>query len=314
MVLVWVALSGSAAAQDYPVKPLRLVVPFPAGGGTDVQARSLAVQLGRSLGQNVLVENRPGANTIIGAEVVVRAPADGYTILFTGSTHVINPFLKQKMSFDTSKDFTPVARVGLSVLALSVHPSLPARNLKELVALARARPGELTFATASVVGGQRLATEAFFRQLAKVDIVSVAYNGGAPASTAVVGGHNAILISNVAEATQQIRAGRLRGVAVMSLTRTEQLPDVPTIAESGWPGFEASNWYGALVRAATPRAIVERLAAETSKALDTPPMRDHLAKMGFQPAYLGPAEFDAYMRQEMKRYGAVIQALGLRME
>lgn len=313
-VLVWALSALHVAAQDYPVKPLRLVVPFPAGGGTDVQARALASQLSRSVGQNVLVENRPGANTIIGAEVVARAPADGYTVLFTGSTHVINPFLRQKMSFDAMKDFTAVARVGLSVLALSVHPSVPARDIKELVALARARPGELTFATASVVGGQRLATEAFFRQLAKVDVVSIAYNGGAPASTSVVGGHNAILVSNVAEATQQIRAGRLRGVAVMSLKRTEQLPDVPTIDESGWPGFEASNWYGALVRASTPRTIVERLAAETAKALDTPPLRDHLAKMGFQPAYLGPTEFDAYMRAEMQRYGAVIQALNLRMD
>jgi tripartite-type tricarboxylate transporter receptor subunit TctC len=303
-----------AAAQDYPTRPLHLVVPFPAGGGTDIQARALAAQLSRSLGQNVIVENRPGANTLIGAEAVMRAPADGYMLLFTGSAHIINPLVKPKMSFDVTKDYAAVARVGLSVLALSVHPSLPARNLEQLIALARAHPGELTFATAAVVGGQRLATEAFFRQMAKVEVTGIAYNGGAPAATAVVGGHNAILVSNVSEAMQQIRAGRLRGIAVMSLKRTEQLPEVPTIAESGWPGFEASNWYGAVIRAATPRAIVERLAAEIAKALETPPMREHLAKMGFIPAYLGSADFEAYMRAEMKRYAAVVQALNLRLE
>ena len=305
---------GLAAAQEYPTKPIRFIVPFPAGGGTDVQARALAAQISRSLGQNVIVENRPGANTMIGAEAVLRVPADGYTLLFTGSSHVISPLVKSKMSFDVLKDFAPVARVGLSVLALSVHPSVPARSVGELVALARKRPGELTFATASVLGGQRLATEQFFRQLAKVEVTSVPYNGGAPASAAVVGGHNAILVSNLSEATHQIRAGRLRGIAVMSPKRTEQLPEVPTIAESGWPGFEASNWYGALMRAGTPRPIIERLSAETEKALHAGPMREHLAKMGFEPAFQNPSAFDAYMREEMKRYAAVIQALNLRMD
>ena len=304
----------AAGAQDYPSRPIRFIVPFPAGGGTDVQARALATQLGRSLGQNVIVENRPGANTMIGAEAVVRAPADGYTLLFTGSSHVISPLVKSKMSFDVLKDFAPVARAGLSVLALSVHPSVPARNVKELVALARARPDELSFATASVLGGQRLATEQFFRQLAKVSVMSVPYNGGAPASAAVVGGHNAILVSNLSEATHQIRAGRLRGIAVMSLKRTEQLPEVPTIAESGWPGFEASNWYGALMRAGTPRPIIERLSTETERALHAGPMRENLARMGFEPGYQNPSEFDAYMREETKRYAAVIQALNLRMD
>ncbi len=308
------AVGATASAQEYPSKPIRFIVPFPAGGGTDVQARALAAQISRSLGQNVIVENRPGANTMIGAEAVLRVPADGYTLLFTGSSHVISPLVKSKMSFDVLKDFASVARVGLSVLALSVHPSVPARNIKELVALARARPGELTFATASVLGGQRLATEQFFRQLANVAVTSVPNNGGAPASAAVVGGHNAILVSNLSEATHQIRAGRLRGMVVMSLKRTEQLPEVPTIAESGWPGFEASNWYGALVRAGTPRPIVERLSAETEKALHAGLMRENLARMGFEPAYQNPNEFDAYMRDEMKRYATVVQALNLRMD
>jgi len=307
-------VGGQSVAQDYPTRPMRFIVPFPAGGGTDVQARAVAAHLARSLGQNVIVENRPGANTMIGAEAVLRAPSDGYALLFTGSSHVISPLVKSKMSFDVVNDFAAVARAGLSVLTLSVHPSVPARNIHELVALARTRPGELTFATASVLGGQRLATEQFFRQLAKVSVPSVPYNGGAPASAAVVGGHNAILISNLSEATHQVRAGRLRGIAVMSLKRTEQLPDVPTIAESGWPGFEASNWYGALVKAGTSRTIVDRLSSEIAKALHAGPMREQLAKMGFEPAYQNPGEFDAYMRAEMKRYAAVVQALDLRMD
>ena len=242
---VW-SLTGAVTAQDFPSKTVRIVVPFPPGGATDVLARALATQLTRSLGQSVVIKNRTGANTLIGAELVARAPADGHTLLFIAPSFSINPLVHSKMPYDTLKDFSGAARAAYSPLVISVHPQVPARDVATLIALARAKPGELTFATSSIIGGQWLAAELFFREVAKVDIFDVPYNGGAPAATAVMGGHTLILISNVSEAAPQVSAGRLRGVAVMSLARAEQVPDVPTLAESSYPGFEAANWYGAV--------------------------------------------------------------------
>jgi tripartite-type tricarboxylate transporter receptor subunit TctC len=301
-------------AQDFPSRPIRFVVPFPPGGATDILARALAPPLNRVFGQSVVVDNRTGGNTVIGTEVVFRAPADGHTLLIIAPSFSINPYLRAKLPYDTVKDFSAVARLAVVPLTISVHPSVPAKDVKELIALAHARPGELTFATSSIIGGQRLAAELFFRERAKADIIAVPYNGGAPASTAVMGGHTTILVSNLAEAVQQITAGRLRGIAVMSHMRTAQLPTLPTVAESGYPGFEASNWYGAMIRSVTPRAIIDRLSAEIGKALQTTDIRDNLIRGGLDLAYLGPAEFDNYIRGEMKRNQRIVSALKLRMD
>jgi tripartite-type tricarboxylate transporter receptor subunit TctC len=301
-------------AQDFPSRTIRFVVPFPPGGATDILARALSPPLNRALGQNVVVDNRSGGNTVIGTEVVFRAPPDGHTILLIAPSFSINPYLRAKLPYDTLKDFSAVARLAVVPLTISVHPSVPAKDVKELIALARAKPGELTFATSSIVGGQRLAAELFFRERAKVEIIAVPYNGGAPASTAVMGGHTTILVSNLSEAAQQITAGRLRGIAVMSSARTAQLPSLPTVAESGYPGFEAANWYGAMIRSVTPRAITERLGLEISKALQSSEIRDNLIRGGLDLAYLGPAEFDAYIRGEMQRNQRIVSALKLRMD
>ncbi len=212
--------ASTSPAQEFPSRIVRFVVPFPPGGATDIFARALAVPMGRSLGQNVVVDNRTGGNTVIGTEVVFRAPADGHTILVVAPSVSINPFVRSKLPYDTIKDFSAVARVVSSPLAISVHPSVPAKSIAELITLARAKPGELTFAVSSVIGGQRIAAELFFHERAEVDIIAVPYNGGAPAATAVVGGHTMILVSNVAEALHQITSNRLRGLAVMSPART----------------------------------------------------------------------------------------------
>ncbi len=308
------AMAAPAGAQDFPSRTIRFVVPFPPAGATDILARALAPPLNRALGQSVVVDNRTGGNTVIGTEAVFRAPADGYTLLVIAPSFSINPFVRSKLPYDTLKDFSAVARLAVVPLTISVHPLVPAKDVKELIALAHARPGELTFATSSIIGGQRLAAELFFRERAKVEIISVPYNGGAPASTAVMGGHTTILVSNLSEAAQQITAGRLRGIAVMSLARTAQLPSLPTVAESGYPGFEASNWYGAMIRSATPRVITERLSSEIGKALQASEIRDNLIRGGLDLAYLGPAEFDAYIRSEMQRNARIVSTLKLRMD
>jgi tripartite-type tricarboxylate transporter receptor subunit TctC len=305
---------GGAVAQEFPSKNLRLVAPFPPGGTVDLLARVLGQPLSRALGQNVIVENRPGGNTVIGAELVMRAPADGHTLLLMASSFTINPLVRSKMPYDTLKDFTGVTRIASNPLVISVHPSLPAKTIKELVALARVRPGELTFGTASIIGGQRLAMELLFREAAGVDLINIPYNGGAPAATAVMGGHTSMLIANISESAPHIASHRLRGIAVTSLARSDILPAVPTVAESGYPGFEALNWFGAVARSATPRPAIERLNAEIARALQLPEVKDVLGKEGLVPAATSPQEFDAFMQEEMRKYGRIIKALKIRIE
>jgi tripartite-type tricarboxylate transporter receptor subunit TctC len=304
---------GAAVAQEFPSKTVRLVVPFPPGGAVDLLARTLSQPLSRAMGQNVIVENRPGGNTVIGAELVVRAPADGHAVLLMAPSFTINPFVRSKLSYDTLKDFAGVTRIASNPLVISVHPSLPVKTVKDLVALARARPGELTFATASIVGGQRIAAE-LFRDAARINIVNVPYNGGAPAATAVMGGHTTMLVANVAETAPHVASGRLRGVAVTSLTRSDTLPEVPTVAESGYAGFEALNWFGAVVRAATPKNVVERLSAEIREALQLAAVKDILGKQGLAPAAMMPGEFDAFLRAEMQRNERIIRLLNLKID
>jgi tripartite-type tricarboxylate transporter receptor subunit TctC len=302
-----------AAAQEFPSKPIRIIAPFPPGGAVDILGRVLGPPLGQALGQNVIVENRPGANTLIGAELVARAPADGHAVLFMAPSFTINPFLRSKLPFDPVKDFAGVTLLASNPLVISVHPSLPAHSVKELVALARARPGQLTFGTASLVGGQRIAME-LFRDAARIELTAVPYNGGAPAATAVMGGHTSILVANVGETAPHSTAGKLRAIAVTSLLRSQVIPDVPTVAESGYPGFEALNWFGAMVRAETPKSAIDRLSAEFGRTLRLAAVKDALGKLGLDPAPMRPEEFDAFVRAEMQRNGAIIRKLNIRAE
>lgn len=317
-VMFILAAAGAAApagAQEFPSNPVRFVVPLPPGGTMDIIARTLGGPAGRSLGQNVIVENRPGGGGggIIGAEVVARAPADGHTVLFIGNGFTMNPTLRAKLPYDTVKDFLGVARVASNPLVVSVHPSLPAKTLKQLVALARARPGELTFASGTAAGGLRLNAERF-KAAAGIDILNVPYQGGHAAVVAVIGGHTSILMVNVSETVPHVQSGRLRALAVTSLQRIEVLKDTPTVAESGYPGFEALMWYGAVARSAAPKGAIDRLSAELTRAVQLPEVKDALGRLGLATAAMGQAEFDAFFRGEIQSNGKIIRALNLRVE
>ena len=305
----------TGSGQAYPSSPVRFVVPLPAGGTMDIIARTVGQPVARALGQNVIVDNRPGGGGggIIGTEVVARAPADGHTVLFIGNGFTMNPALRAKLPYDTEKDFTAVARIASNPLVVSVHPSLPVKSLKQLVALARARPGELTFASGTAAGGLRLNAERF-RAAAGIDIVNVPYQGGVPAVTAVLGGHTSILIVNVSETVPYVASGRLRPLAVTSLERNGALKEVPTVAESGYPGFEALMWYGVVARAAAPKGAIDRLSAEIARAVQLPEVSDALSRIGLSVAAMRPAEFDAFVRAEIQRNGRIIREINLRVE
>jgi tripartite-type tricarboxylate transporter receptor subunit TctC len=300
-------------AQDYPTKPIRVLVPFPPGGAADTMARLFAPPVSKALGQNLVIENRPGANTVIATEVASRAPADGYTMLVMATSFTVNPFAYNKLPYDTLRDFQGVTRMVYNPLIYCAHPSLPVKNMKDLVALAKARPGQLTWGVSSIIGGGRIAGE-LFKDIAKIDIVNVPFGGGAPATTAILGGHITLLVGNVLDCSHYIPTGRLRGIAVTSAQRAANLPDVPTIAESGWPGFESLNWFGVMVRAGTPRPIVERLSAEIAKALKTPEAGAILTKQGFSEGTMSPADYDGYIRNEMQRNEKILKKLNLKLD
>jgi tripartite-type tricarboxylate transporter receptor subunit TctC len=307
-----VLITAPAASQDFPSKPIRIISPFAPGGATDTLGRSLATPLGKALGQNVIVENRPGGSTVIGTEAAARAPADGHTLLVVSPSYTVNPFVR-KLPYDSLKDLTGLTRLASTAMVVASHPSVPAKNVRELVALARAKPGMLTYATASLVGAQRIAGE-LFKNVANIDITHVPYNGGAPATMATLGGHTSLLVSNIVEIAPNVRAGKLRGLGVTTINRSEMLPEVPTIAESGYPGFDAGNWFGISIRSGTPKAIVDRLHAEIVRALELPEVRDPLVRHGLSPAPMTPEQFSAFIRSEMERNGRIVKKLNLRME
>jgi tripartite-type tricarboxylate transporter receptor subunit TctC len=314
MVVAAALLAGGAAiAQEFPAKTIRIVVPFQAGGTTDVIARALAPTLSKTFGQSVVVENRPGANTIIGAELVLRAPPDGHAMLFMAPSFTINPFVQAKLPFDPLKDFAGVTLLVSNPLIICAHPSLPARNVKELVALSKKRPGELTWAVASIVGGGRIGGE-LFKTATGVDMTVVPYGGGAPAVTAVLGGHTTLLVGNMLDCAPYVASGRMRPIAVTSAKRSDRLPDVPTVAEQGYPGFDAINWFGAVVRSGTPHGAIERLSSEIGRGLKLPEVGNALTQIGMTPAPTSPAEFDAFLRREMDTNGKIIRKLGLKVE
>jgi tripartite-type tricarboxylate transporter receptor subunit TctC len=310
-----IAAAGPLLAQDFPTGPVRFVVPLPPGGTMDIIARTVGMPASRALGQNVIVENRPGGGGggIIGAEVVARAPADGHTVLFVGNGFTMNPTLRAKMPYDTAKDFTGVARVASNPLVISVHPSVPAKSLKQLVALARARPGELTFASGTAAGGLRLNAERF-KAVAGIDILNVPYQGGHAAVVAVIGGHTSILMVNVSETVPHVESGRLRALAVTSRERIGVLKEIPTVAESGYPGFEALMWYGVVARSAVSKGTIERLSGDITRTLQLADVKDSLGRLGLSTAPMSAAEFDAFFKAEIQNNGKVIKAIGLKAE
>jgi len=302
-----------AHAQTFPSKPIRIIAPFPPGAGTDTLARTLSGPLSKSLGQNIIVENRPGAGTVVGTEVAARSPADGHTVLIIANSFTINPAVRSKLPYDALKDFTGVARIASTPMVFSVHPSVPAKTLKELIALARARPGEITYASSGAGTGHHLAGE-LFKSLAKIDLIHVPYQGGAPAAMAVMGGHTSILLVNILSTAPHVATGRLRALAVTSPERSEVLKDVPTVAESGFPGFDTAIWFGTVVPSATPKEAVNRLSAEILRALQLPEVKDIITRIGMNSAGLPAAEFDVFLRAELRSNEKIARAVNLRID
>jgi len=293
-------------AQNYPTRPVRVVVPFPAGGAYDVAARIVTQRMGPSLGQNVLVENRPGGGTVVATDYVARAPADGYTVLMVGPSFAILPAVRSKLPFDTAKDFKAVAQVIALPMAISVHPSLPVRSVKELVALAKARPGQIAYGTAGPGTVHHMVGE-LLKTTARVDITHAPFQGGAPAVTATAGGHIMMVLVNVAEMAPMVKIGKLRGVAVTSPERAEAMPDTPTMRESGYPQLEATNWSGFVMVTATPAPVVTRLNAETVKALSMPEVKEALRVQGMGPTPGAPEQFAELIRTDAERYARVVR-------
>ena len=315
--LIWigalaiVCIVPAARAQDG--RALRVVVPFPPGGAVDTLARALSAPLNRSLGQNIVIDNRPGANTVIGTEAVVRAAPDGNTLLLMATSFTVNPSAHARLPYDSLSDLAGVSRVAYTPLIICVHPSLPAHSVKELVALARARPLELTWSVASILGGGRIAGE-LFREAANIELINVPYGGGGPATIALLGGHTSMMVGNLLECSPYLPSGRMRAIAVTSVARSTAVPQVPTVAESGYPGFDATNWFGAMVRAGTPKAAVERLSVDIGRALQLPEVNEALARVGLTGGAMTPAEFDAFIRGEMQKNGRIVRSLKLKVE
>jgi len=309
-----VAVPLVACAQTYPSKPIRYVVPFPAGGPLDIVARALGQELNKSWGQPVIVDNRPGAGGNIGADFVAKSPPDGYTIVMGAvSTHAINVTLYSKLPYDPIKDFAPITLITSVPNVLVVHPSVPARNVKELIALAKARPGALNFASGSTGSAGHLAGE-LFKTMAHVDMAHIPYKGAAPAVVDLMAGQVSLMFDNLASALPNIKAGRVRALAVTTLRRSTMLPELPTISEAGLRGFDVATWFGVLAPAGTPPEIVSKLNAEIVRILNTPAMKERLAALGAEPVGNKPEEFAAFIKAEIPKYARVIKASGARAD
>jgi tripartite-type tricarboxylate transporter receptor subunit TctC len=303
-----------AYAQDYPRRPVRLVVPFPPGGGNDIVARAVAQELGKSLGQQFVVDNRAGAGGAIGAELAARSPADGYTLFLGGvGSHVVNPSLHAKLSYDPIRDFAPVALIASAPSVLVVNPSLQATSIAEFTALAKANPGKLNYASNGNGSSAQLAA-VLYESMAGVRMVHVPYKGVAPALVDLMSGEVQLMFGTLVAILPHIKAGRLRALAVTGRNRSALLPEVPTLAESGLPGYEAGSWYGILAPAGTPGAIVARLNAEINAAIRQPEVRERLAAEGAEVLGGTPADFASHIKAELSRMGKLMREAGVRME
>jgi tripartite-type tricarboxylate transporter receptor subunit TctC len=304
----------AAAPGDYPTRPIRLLVPYPAGGSFDVFARVVAQKLGASFGRPVVVDNRGGASGIIAAELAAHAAPDGYTLLFGGAgTLSIQPALTPHLPYDAMKDFAPVSMVATAPHILVTHPALPVKNVQELIALARAKPGSLNYASGGSGGPPHLAAEQF-RFMTGTDIVHVPYNGGAQATTATVGGQVQIYFSSMASALPLIKDGRLRGLAVTGARRTAAAPEFPTIAESGVPGYELLTWFAVVAPAATPQTVIARLNAEIVNAVEAADTRKRFLDLATDPASSTPAALAAFIRSEIEKWSQLIRSAGIKGE
>lgn len=305
--------AGMATAQTYPTKSIRIVVPWPPGGGTDVVARTVAQKMHETLGQPAIVDNRAGANGIIGADLVAKALADGYTVLITIASHTINPTLYSKLPYDTLADLAPVSLLAEYPFVITVHPSVPAKTIKELIAFAKSHPGQLSYASSGNGSGPHLGME-LFKSMAGIDMVHVPYKGAGQAMTDLVSGQVQVFLNNFLAGMAMIRAGKLRALAVTSLKRSPVAPELPTVAEAGIPGYAVTGWYGMFVPAATPAPVVATLHAGVVKAIRSKEVSDRLSSEAAVIVGSTPREFADFLKAEIAKWAAVIKKANIRPE
>ena len=306
-------IAGNALAQSYPAKPVRMVVPFAAGGPADIYARFLGQRLQESLGQTFVIEDRPGGGSVIGTDAVAKSPADGYTLLMMSNTHTVNESLIPNKPFTLMRDFVGIAPVNFSDLVLVVHPSVGANSLKELIDLAKAKPKGMNYASSGPGTPYHMAGE-LFKAMAGIDVVHVPYKGSSGARTDILGGQVQMMFDAIPTMAPNIRSGKLKGLATSGTRRSPVLPEVPTVAEAGVPGYEATIWLGVMAPVSTPRAVVDRLNAGIQKIVGRPDVREAWAKQGAEPMQMSPAEFDKYLREDIVKWERVVKLSGAKVD
>ena len=311
-VLLAFSVSGVIYAQSsvFPSKPIRIISPYPAGGAVDIIARTLGPKLTSSLGQPIVVENRSGASGIVASENLFKSPADGHTLIIVISSHAVNPSMYKRLPYDTLNDFSPVTLIGAVPNILSVHPSLPVQTVMQLIALSRSRKGELNYASFGNGSSSHLSGE-LFNIMANVKMTAVTYKGAAPAVIDVLGGHIPLMFGNIPVSLPHVKSGKIRAIAVTSNKRSSTLPDLPTVAESGLPGYDIGEWFGVLVHGKTPKELVSKWNQEMVKALGDQEVQVSLKNLGVDLVGNSPSEFDEYIRAQMKKWGEVIKQAGI---
>lgn len=314
IAVVFVLAAAPVCAQNWPAKPVRLIVGFAPGGSTDIVARLIAQEMGKNIGQQVVVDNRPGAGSAIAAELTAKAPPDGHTIFAcTTGVFAIMPFLYSKLGYNYEKDLIPVTQTGSLPYIIDLHPSLPARNVKEFIALARARPGQITYASSGIGTASHLSAE-YFRNAAKLDLLHVPYKGTGNAMADLLAGQVVLMFDQPVSSMPMVQAGKLKVLGITSGQRFPTLKDIPTVAEQGLPGFEAISWSGICAPGATPRPIVDRIQAEVAKVLKVPEIRDRLLRDGIEPVGSTPEEFLAHTRREAQKWSKVVREANVKVE
>ena len=303
-------MAPAAVAQTYPTKPIRAVVPFPAGGGIDTVIRILAPKMSEQLGQQVLVDNRAGASGTLGTEIVAKSPPDGHTLLATFSSHAQNQILYRSLPFDTLRDFGPITVFGTVPNILVINPSLPVKTVKDLIALAKKRPGEILYASIGPASPSHLSAE-LFNSMAGIKTTHVPYKGAAPSMVALVAGETQLTFTTVLVAVPYVKAGRLRALGVAALKRPPAMPEVPTIDEAGVKGYDSTAWWGLLAPAKTPKPVIDRLYTVTVNAINQPEIRERLVQLGAEPSGMAPDAFDRLIREDIAKWGKVVKALGI---
>jgi tripartite-type tricarboxylate transporter receptor subunit TctC len=312
LAIMLFAIALQAHAQTYPRSPIRIIVPFPPGGGTDLLARLIGQKLNEIWGQPVVTDNRAGANGTIGAAIVAKSQPDGYTLLLVPSGFAVNPSMYPRLPFNAEKDFAPITQLAASPLLVLVHPSLPATSIRELIALAKARPGMINYASSGNGSPPHLATE-HFKTMAGVNMVHIPYKGGGPAMVDLLAGHVSVYFNAILQALPYAKGGKLRALAVTSARRFPAIPQTPTVAEAGLPGYEMTNWYGLLAPSETPKDIVARLNAEVAKILNQAEAKERLAADGAIVVAGTPEQFSAFLQQEMTKFAKIVKASGMKV-